>query len=348
MGQILKAANDNLPLNIDGTMVVPCNLIPSFRMHHAIENKKDHNILIRSYGGLGDQVCAEPAIRYALNHFDKCDISVESLNPSLFQHLPLKGNFNEKDLSKEARSSYNCFQSMYEPDHLNWEFFRHIDMHCVDFPSVNMWRCQLPIQDRTIRLVPGAEQSYIATQIRDNDVVIHPGLNWQSKTLPKDFWDKVLSRLIEGGARPVLIGATAQFGDQFRSTIGVDTHGVLDLRNSLQVMETVAVLQKAKVVLTNDSAPLHLAASGKAWIGFVSTVKHPDHITHWRSDMDGEVKFGWRMKNHSSGGMWETMNLNPNNMKEVYFNKVDDYLLRSWLPNPEEYADWALGCLNAV
>lgn len=346
MGQILKAANDHQPLNIHGTIVMPCVAIPSCRTHHAIEHGIDKNFLIRAFGGIGDQVCAEPSVRYAINHFPDCEVSVESLNPDLFQHLKLKGNFNEKDLTPEQKDQYFCFQSMFGSDHLAWEFLCHMIVQCVDYPALNMWRCQLPTQERNVVLIPHEQQREVARAINPKtDVVIHPGRNWQSKTLPVEFWDKVIQYLVSHDSRPILIGGRSVFDDK-GGTVDVDTTGCIDLRNLLAVMQTTAVCQTAKVVLTNDSAPLHLAASGEAWIGFISTVKHPDYITHWRKAPWDEVIYGWRMKNHSKGGMWETMNLNPNHTSPIFFDKCDEELIRKWLPDPIEYAQWALEKLN--
>lgn len=345
MGQILKSANDSTPLNKNGNMNVPAMLLPSFRTLYAIEQKLDKNFLIRSFGGLGDQVCAEPAIRYAINHFKDCRISVLSLTPELFQHLPIEDNFHELKGPQPELDKYFCFQSMYDPDHLNWEFFCHMIVHCVDFCSLNMWRCQMPIQERNIILVPNQQQEVIAQSVNpETDVVIHAGRNWQSKTFPKEFWDQVIARIIQKGKRPILIGHDVLDGKA--GTVDVDNHGCIDLRNMLSVMQTVAILQKSRVLLTNDSSPLHLAASGHAWIGFISTVKHPDFITHYRENLDRVVEFGWRMKNFSSGGMWETLNLNPNNTHEVFFNQVDPNQLANWLPDPDQYAEWAVEKLS--
>jgi hypothetical protein len=119
----------------------------------------------------------------------------------------------------------------------------------------------------------------------------------------------------------------------------VDTAGCTDVRNKHTVLETIWLLQQTKVLLTTDSSPLHMAASGDAWIGMVSTAKRPDLITHWRH---GE--FGWRMKNFSKSGCWEYLkeDYGPNKPKGVDVSRVPDDVLRSWLPDPKEFAQWAV------
>jgi hypothetical protein len=345
MGQILKSASEKTPLNLDADIGIKAWAIPGCRTINAIDRLVQKNFLIRVENGLGDQACTEPAIRFALKRFTDCKISVESLNPSLFQHLPLHGNFHIKDLDQKTRDHYFNFQAMFDPDHLAWEFICHMTIHCVNYPALNMWRSELPMAERNIVLVPN-DIDQVAAEVIDpkTDIVIHPGRNWQSKTPGTEFWNEVINRILSSGARPVIIGGGTAI-DQKRSTSDVNVEGCLDLRDLMSPMETTAVLQKAKVILTNDSGPLHLAASGHAWIGFISTVKHPDYITHWRVNPYGLNEYGWRMESLGLGGMYEILNFNPNHNDLMIFDKCDPDLLKSWLPNPMAFADWGLGRL---
>src|ERR1019366_8851502 len=113
----------------------------------------------------------------------------------------------------------------------------------------------------------------------------------------------------------------------------------------INVSELTYILQRAKVLITNDSSPLHIAAStdpkepdttGLCWIGFIATCKHPDFMTHWRK---GQWQF--REENLSLGGMWETLQHIPNQMESVRIDVVDQELLNSWLPKPSDVAKWA-------
>ena len=126
-------------------------------------------------------------------------------------------------------------------------------------------------------------------------VVVHAGKHWPSKTFPKDWWDAVLAELKSRGFIPILIGADA---DDNRSTVDVDPTGCLDLRNKTSLTESIWLTQQTKVLLTNDSSPLHMAVTGDAWIGFVATCKHPDYIKHWRNG-----QWSWRMENLGSWGV---------------------------------------------
>lgn len=281
---------------------------------------------------LGDQICAEPTLRYALKMFKDCEISLASELPELFKHLPFKRVF---DL-REATPNYNnylCFETITPPNDTNlvWQFFSHMLTNCVDFPSLCALRLQLPITDKEINLVgerPNTELDLVGR------VVIHAGKHWQSKTFPATFWQDVIDRLVCYGVEPILIGADI---DDNRGTVNVNPQQCLDLRNKLTISESIYVCKAAAVVLTNDSAPLHMAASGDAWIGYIATAKHPDMITHWRH---GEWQ--WREKNFGKGGVWEIIDFCPNKKQNVEAEFVPPELLESWLPDPFEMADWAL------
>lgn len=334
MPEILKTSND--PLDRNGHLNVPAMLIPSFRMHVAREGRHDKFLLFNCTGGIGDYVCAEPSFRYALNRFKDSQISLSTNVPELFRHLNFAEVYDWR-VEKPDEDNYLSFKIIQDNETIQTEFLTHLLSHCVDYTSLNMFRCQLPVKDRCVMLVPAEVDMSMARDLinTDTDIAIHAGRSWQSKTFPKAWWDAVLAEIISHGKRPVLIGANSA---EDRGTVEVNTEGCLDLRNELTIMESVAVLQTARVLLTNDSSPLHMAASGDAWIGFVSTVRHPDYITHWRNG----GQWSWRMENLSRGGMWETANLSPNNFDGIKLDIVDFQDLMAWLPEPKKFAQWGV------
>ncbi len=320
--------NPRLPVN------VPMWQIPVYRTQLAIDNGVERNLLFRTWGGIGDQICAEPTLRFALKMFKDCQISLASELPGLFKHLPFKRVFDLKE-ELPLYKNYFVFETITPPDDSNlvWQFFSHLLTNCVDFPALCALRSQLPVADREIELTCDVPANLLWHIDVLGGAVVHPGKHWQSKTFPKKFWDGVLKGLIRRGITPVLIGADA---DDNRGTVDVDVTGCLDLRNRLTIRESIWACQSANVVLTNDSAPLHMAASGSAWIGFVATCKHPDMISHWR-----QGQWQWREKNFGSGGVWDVVDYCPNKAQSVEVESVPVELLKSWLPDPEVMASWA-------
>lgn len=314
---------------------IPLMHLPIFRTQVAIDEGVEKRLLFRTWGGLGDQICAEPTIRYAIKMFKDCEFFLASEMPELFGHLKFKKVFDLREEVPNYRR-FLLFDTITPPDDSNlvWQFFSHMLVNCVDFPSLCALRSQLPIEDREIKLYPPTPKlpEDLLYKI-EGGVLVHPGKHWQSKTFPKKFWDGVLAGLKAEGISPIIIGADT---DDNRGTVDVDTEGCTDLRNKLTVMESIWACQRATVVLTNDSSPLHMAASGHAWIGFVATCKHPDMITHWRNG-----QWQWREKNFGRGGVWEVIDYCPNKKQKVEAEFVPPELLESWLPNPNDMAEWA-------
>ncbi len=315
---------------------VPQHQLPVYRTDNAIRNGVEKRILFRTWGGIGDQICAEPTIRYALKMFKGCDFFLAGEIPELFKHLEFKRVF---DLREEMPnySKFLVFETITPPDESNlvWQFYSHLLTNCVDFPSLCALRQQLPNSEKEIKLV-GTKPDAFDFSMRQvvGGIAIHPGRHWQTKTFPVPWWNEVISTIISQGFSPVLIGGTA---DDNRGTVDVDTKGCVDLRNKLTLSESIWVTQIVDVLLTNDSAPLHMAASGNAWIGYIATCKHPDMITHWRNGQ-------WQYKevNFSKGGIWEHVDYCPNQKQTVEVERVDQKLLESWLPDPKEFGMWAV------
>lgn len=320
-------------------VMLPMNHLPIFRTQLAIERGVERKLLFRTWGGIGDQICAEPTLRYAIQQFKDCEISLASEIPELFRHLPFKRVFNLKEETPNY-NNYFVFETITPPDESNlvWQFFSHMLTNCVDFPSLCALRLMLPIEDKVITLVPRAIEYERAIKLVGG-VFVHAGRHWQSKTFPKYFWDRVLAGLRSRGITPILIGANA---DDNRGTVDVDTEGCIDMRNQLTIEESCWALKHAKVLLTNDSSPLHMAASGDAWIGYVATCKHPDMITHWRWPKGGGAPvWQWREKNFGKGGIWQVIDFCPNKEQKVEAEFVPPDLLESWLPDPIEMVNWA-------
>lgn len=331
-------------MTLSDRVVIPAHMIPGFRTSVAVQNKVEKNMLFRTWGGLGDQICAEPTLRYALKEFNNCELSLSSERPELFRHLNFKMIFNEK-VARPIYENYLVFETITPPDDSNlvWQFFSHMLTNCVDFPSLCALRCQLPVKDRGIFLVgdqPSFKQMQELNNLADEHLVfVHAGRHWPSKTFPKDWWDETLRELVKQGLRPVLIGADT---DDNRGTVDVDASSCLDFRNKLSVLQTIWVLQRTKVLLTNDSAPMHMAASedpngpeSTGWcdIKYIATCKHPDYITHFRKGM-----WQFREENLGVGGMWDIVSNNPNQNDKIVVDQIDEPTLRSWLPEPKRVA----------
>lgn len=312
---------------------IPATMIPSWNVEQAFLKGTQKRFLIKTWGGLGDQACAEPAIRFALKAFPQCEISLASEAPELFSHLKFKEVF---DLRKEVPlfENYMVFETIVPPTHLMWEFMSHMLSHCVDFPSLCMFRCQLPNSEKEIKLPEyetTSEDVKRTLALGEKAVVVHAGRHWQSKTFPVHWWESIVAEFKKSGFEVVLIGKNV---DENVGYVPLSGDGCIDLRDKLPLSEMIALLKGCKFIFSNDSSPIHIAAAGDAFIGFVASCKHPDFITHWRKGL-----FGHKMKNFGRDGLWNYIDHSPVQDHEVKAEELPHGLMEKILPDPRKIAE---------
>lgn len=88
-----------------------------------------------------------------------------------------------------------------------------------------------------------------------------PGARWATKAWPPDQWVELLRGVADAGyAVPVLLGGAAETALCRDLLHRAAVHGV-GLAGRTTLRETAAVLERCRVLVTNDSAPLHLAGA---------------------------------------------------------------------------------------
>jgi hypothetical protein len=321
-------------------VVMPAEQIPSFRTMMALKNKVADNLMFTTWGGLGDQICAEPTLRFALETFKGAKVSLYTEIPEMFAHLSFHAVYTPKD--KPDFSKFLVLNTITNPETLTWEFVSHCVTHCVDFPSICALRCTLPIDLKAVELPVeiSPDRAEELSQYTDKKyVAIHAGKHWESKTFPVEWWNEVIETLVLNGKIPVLFGKEI---NEEQGTVQTTTKGCVDLRNKLPLVESVWLLQRMNCLVSNDSSPMHMAVSGKAHIAFVASAKHQDYLYHWRRNDEGKVEWAWRMKHFNLGGLWETIDYCPNKESTVLVDKCDPELLKAWLPHPSEIVSWVV------
>lgn len=330
--------------------------LPSYRAQVALKDNKLREVMLVTRGGLGDAVCSEPVIRFALQNFEKpFSLSVICRYPELYQHLAVKQVFvDSKDL-KIYKPDYFWVTTYPVPNSLEWDFFCPPFCNTLDAMSIAAFKCMLPVQEKDIQLAPNPAWHQVTKEekiqidrarLERELVVIHPGATWQSRTFPVEWWQEVIEGVKSLNLTPVIIGAAARQGV---GTVPVDTKDCIDLRDRTSLEDFIAICQKATVLLTNDSSPIHMASStdpreailgsgygpiNRPWIGMVATCRHPDFISHWRKNEKGVNEWQYRTVNLGVDGLW--------NHADYYLRKepislehYDYELVKKSLPEPE-------------
>lgn len=246
---------------------------------------KKRNIVIVTTGGMGDQICSEPVIRYMKNNIFVNDyITVVSHWPRLFKDI--------EDIKVIARENYELQNRatlvLYaNPDEQDSEHhLSHVFFHPTDFSAFSLIKKSMPIEDRKIGLKANVEDFvdlFDFCDINDLDklILIHPGKWWESKTFPIEWWQELINKLDESGFRVGLIGKTI---DEKQGYLPVECppNGI-DFRDMISLDSLIALISQAKILITNDSSPIHIAGAFDNWIVTFSTAKASYNILPYRN-----------------------------------------------------------------
>jgi len=99
-------------------------------------------------------------------------------------------------------------------------------------------------------------------------VAFAPGARWRTKTWPEEYYARLIGAISRRGCQPVLIGGPEDSAANARVAL-MSGGGALDLTGTLSIIESASVLKQCMALVTNDSAPLHLAeAAGTPVLAF--------------------------------------------------------------------------------
>ena len=251
--------------------------------------KYQRHLILDVQGGLGDQVEAQPGIRYLIKHvYPGDDINILTHYPLLFENMGANV-FLHGDFQRKLDTPYYSVNTLPGPETVMWGIVSNLLCHTADYCSMAMLRRTIPNLDKNIILnvkdevLEGVKK--ICGEDLENLVVVHAGKHWESKTFPTDWWQSVVDGLHKEGFKVCLVGKN----DLTRGVLPVVAHdGVVDARDLLNLEEFTALLSKAKILLSNDSAPVHLAGAFNNWIVLIPSCKHPDHIIPFRNGVQYE------------------------------------------------------------
>jgi hypothetical protein len=243
-------------------------------------------VWINVQGGLGDQVQAEPTIRFILkNIWPNDDIRVSTHFPELFQHLPVVCMKHGQPLWADSDSEPFTRVTLPGPETPQWRIISNLMCHTVDFCSMAVLSRILPDEDKTYHMMVDEKsienvKKFAKTDDFSKCVLVHSGRHWESKTFPADWWQDVVDGIIGLGLTPLLVGKD----DETRGVVKVDGRGKsIDLTNLLSISEFIACISMVPVLISNDSSPVHIAGAFDNWIILIPTCKHPDHLLPYRN-----------------------------------------------------------------
>uniref|UniRef100_A0A6M3IM02 Putative glycosyltransferase n=1 Tax=viral metagenome TaxID=1070528 RepID=A0A6M3IM02_9ZZZZ len=240
--------------------------------------KYEPHFYITVGGGLGDQVCAEPPLRYLTQKLcPNGDFWVLTKYPELFSHLKNVKAFKETpEIKLPAIYEIDTHPSLTTPLR---KYLAHLFCHPVDYISTAMMRRTLPAKEKQIHLEV-SEAGRKEAEDYSVKLLVHPGVGWPINTFPVKWWNEVIAGLSERGIKIGIIGKNV---NEEHGVLPVDCPpGAVDLRDKLSLQGLLAMIEKTPVLLSNDSSPIHLAGAFDNWIVLIPTCKHPEHLLPYR------------------------------------------------------------------
>lgn len=272
-----------------------------FDKKYDYKNYRNH-IYVSVAGGIGDQLCAEPALRYLVkNMYHNDDVVIATHHPTFFKHLA-KDNIEiieHGNANLKPDTPYFIMETLPGPDKLQWSVLSHLLCNSTDYSSIATMKRTLPMKDKQIyfEISEGAKKSFdekishmtMYTDVSDY-IVVHPGRHWDSKTFPSQYWQDIIDGLHQAGKKVCVIGKDEPGDPPFyiagaRGTVDLElADGIVDFRNLLTIDELAVLLSRAKVLISNDSFPIHLAGAFDNWIILLPSCKNPDYVLPVRNN----------------------------------------------------------------
>ena len=248
------------------------------------------HILIDVQGGLGDQICAEPAIRFAIKHvWPGDDVQIKTHFPWVFSLLGVPV-FHHNDWRAQGDVPWHVRCTLPGPNTPTWGIVSNLLCHTVDYAAIALLRRLLPVKDKVLQLPPptlgtaAAIAEHVGPGLQPDLVLVHAGRHWESKTFPKAWWQEVVDALYAVGLRVCLIGRN----EDNRGVWDLEIRdGMIDTVDMLSLQELATLISAAGVLVSNDSSPVHIAGAYDNWVVLIPSCKHPDHLLPYR---DGGVQ----------------------------------------------------------
>ncbi|MEY2502116.1 MAG: heptosyltransferase [Verrucomicrobiota bacterium] len=160
------------------------------------------------------------------------------------------------------------------------------ELHTVDYHLALLKPLGIHDASRAIRLdlpdstVEGAEQLLNAAQAGDEFVILHPGSARAEKFWQADRWAKLIDHCVQEREMKCVLtgGRSAMERSQIATIKSASQSDVIDLSGKTDLLTLAALVRKARLLVTVDSAPMHFAA---AWETPQVVLFGPTNPFHW-------------------------------------------------------------------
>jgi predicted lipopolysaccharide heptosyltransferase III len=168
------------------------------------------------------------------------------------------------------------------------------ELHTVDYHLALLRPLGIHHASRAIRLdlpdstVEEAEQLLNAAQAGDEFVILHPGSARAEKFWETDRWAKLIDHCVQEREMKCVLtgGRSALERSQIATIKSASRSDVIDLSGKTGLLTLAALVRKARLLVTVDSAPMHFAA---AWETPQVVLFGPTNPFHWHPRSESAV-----------------------------------------------------------
>lgn len=253
-----------------------------------IDKSKIKRILFISLSNIGDIILTTPVLRVLAENFPKAmlDVMVGPKGVELFRRHPAVFKVINYDKHESVNNKRKLVQKLRR---VKYDLI--VDMRNSLFPFLvgakyrtnpvavppktlrhkkrqHLWKLTsigLNAKDADFYVhIPEEDREYVEKMMAGLDrsksiVAISPGAMSDVKKWPKNNFSRLASKLIkELDAQVVMVG-DALDASLIRDIVDASNEDIIDLSGRTTLCQLASVLKKSDLLITNDSAPLHLA-----------------------------------------------------------------------------------------
>jgi heptosyltransferase-2 len=150
---------------------------------------------------------------------------------------------------------FHVYKNIIDYNYESHEVKRNLDLIGYEY-SDESWRI-VPALNINGESRNKVKQFLALSKLGDKIIAIGPGSVWETKKYPENYFKEVISYFVNKSISVLLIGSNADKQICERLVSG-NTDLVVSSAGLFNVIETIELLKKVQVLITNDSAPTHI------------------------------------------------------------------------------------------
>lgn len=235
---------------------------------------------------LGDVLCSTPIIRKLSKLYDT-KLNIINDAPEVLQNSPyINKIINSKDFNvKNLHGDYEFFESFVLPGQKN-QFGIERKFNTFDIRQIHAMDLGFALMPEEMHCEFFSSPSKNNFNIKSPYVILHTAKNWPNRTWAKENWQKIINHLNKKNIFTVLIGKkTIEQGSHIINKDFYDFENIygLNLIDKTDLNESWNLINDAKLFISFDTGPLHLAGTTNADILHLGSAKDPRLIAPYRN-----------------------------------------------------------------